>query len=96
MILVNVKIKTADYTLVSRVSSPLSLSTPRGPIKIVAETVPADFQRPQAFYDYKPHRYKREALRLWLQRCNTAKPTRCYNGFPQVDSNRTDLSGRAI
>jgi hypothetical protein len=34
--------------------------------------------------DYKASRYKSEALRLWPQSCNTAKPTRCYNSFPQV------------
>jgi hypothetical protein len=27
-----------------------------------------------------------EALRLWLHRCNNAKPTRCYNSFLQVQS----------
>jgi hypothetical protein len=30
---------------------------------------------------YKPPRYKSEVMRFWPQRCNTAKPTRCYN-FP--------------
>jgi hypothetical protein len=35
---------------------------------------------------YKPSRYESEALILWTQRYNTAKPTRCYNGFPQVQS----------
>jgi hypothetical protein len=33
---------------------------------------------------YKASRYKSEVLRLWPQRCNTAKPTRWYNSFPQV------------
>jgi hypothetical protein len=36
---------------------------------------------------YKTSRYKSEVLRLRPQRCNTAKPTRCYNSFPQVQSN---------
>jgi hypothetical protein len=35
---------------------------------------------------YKPSRYKSEALCLWSQRCNTAKPTLRYNSFPQVQS----------
>jgi hypothetical protein len=33
---------------------------------------------------YKVSRYKSEALRLWPQRCNAAKPTQCCNSFPQV------------
>jgi hypothetical protein len=35
----------------------------------------------------KVSRYNSEALRLWPQCCNTAKPTRCYNGLLQVQSN---------
>jgi hypothetical protein len=38
------------------------------------------------YITYKPSRYKSEALRLLPQRCNTAKPTRCCNSFPQVQS----------
>jgi hypothetical protein len=43
MVVGNVKIETEDYILVSMVSNPLSLLTPRGPIKIRAEAVPAAF-----------------------------------------------------
>jgi hypothetical protein len=31
--------------------------------------------------DYRASRYKSEALCLWPQRCNTAKPTRYYNSL---------------
>jgi hypothetical protein len=35
---------------------------------------------------YKASGYKSEALRIWPQRLNTAKPTRCCNAFPKVHS----------
>jgi hypothetical protein len=39
--------------------------------------------RGKGFFIYTASRYKTEALRLWPQRCNTAKPTWCYNSFRQ-------------
>jgi hypothetical protein len=36
-----------------------------------------------ANHNYKASKYKDEALRLWPQRCNTAKRTRCYK-FPTI------------
>jgi hypothetical protein len=38
-------------------------------------------------YFYRPSRYNSEALSLWPHRCNIAKPTRCCNNFPQIQSN---------
>jgi hypothetical protein len=42
---------------------------------------------PYRFIDYyKVSRYTSQALSLWSQPYNTAKPARCYNSFPQVQS----------
>jgi hypothetical protein len=52
-------------------------------------------QPPKSLRCCKPSRYISEALRLWPQRSNTAKPTWCYNSFPtsSLNSCKTCNSG---
>jgi hypothetical protein len=50
----------------------------RGATLVSATVQPIFIRQYSHRSDYKPSRYKSEALSLWPQRCNTAKPTRCF------------------